>query len=359
MRQTRPNPRRISGSSAASFLARIQYERERSSSPCRSATTAACRSADQRGRPQSEGLVVGVERPRGSPFTTVGTAQGEGQLVRRGVGLPGLLEDVDALRDEAVLERGARRSSTDQAGGDLAAAASRRRRARRRQDRSPVFRRSMASTSSPSGDCLNAARAGFASSSERLVVSLLRLRAGEGHPRRCVRPVELEDAAEEGKGQLVLPLQRVDLGQVQLGPEEVRLQPDGFLEQLGALPEAVLLQRGSRPARNRPRLASRGRTARAGPAGRLPGADLAGRGRPRAGGPRAPGRRGRPRRAHTPNRSTASERIRSRGRLLPGDSRASGERTSFSRVPTATRLSLSVVEPQAELDGSWPGCTGC
>ena len=45
LRHTRPNPRRISGSSAASFLARTQYERDRSSSPCRSATAAACRSA--------------------------------------------------------------------------------------------------------------------------------------------------------------------------------------------------------------------------------------------------------------------------------------------------------------------------
>jgi hypothetical protein len=36
-------------------------------------------------------------------------------------------------------------------------------------------------------------------------------------------------------------LQRVDLGQVQLGPEEVGVQPDGFPEQIGAFLEAVLL----------------------------------------------------------------------------------------------------------------------
>jgi hypothetical protein len=36
-------------------------------------------------------------------------------------------------------------------------------------------------------------------------------------------------------------LQGVDLREVQVGPEEVRIQPDGFLEQLGAFPEPVLL----------------------------------------------------------------------------------------------------------------------
>ena len=36
------------------------------------------------------------------------------------------------------------------------------------EDRSPVFKKSVASMSNPSGDCLNAARAGFASSSDRL-----------------------------------------------------------------------------------------------------------------------------------------------------------------------------------------------
>src|SRR6266568_4263459 len=52
----------------------------------------------------------------------------------------------------------------------------------------------------------------------------------------------------------------------------------------------------------------------------------------------------------TPHKSTAREMA---ARALPGDPQASGEgRTSFSKVPTSTRLPLSVVEPQAELDRS-------
>src|SRR6266581_428762 len=52
----------------------------------------------------------------------------------------------------------------------------------------------------------------------------------------------------------------------------------------------------------------------------------------------------------TPHKSTAREMA---ARSLPGDPQASWEgRTSFSKVPTSTRLPLSVVEPQAELDRS-------
>src|SRR5712691_10819360 len=52
----------------------------------------------------------------------------------------------------------------------------------------------------------------------------------------------------------------------------------------------------------------------------------------------------------TPHKSTARERA---ARSLPGDAQASWEgRTSFSTVPTSTRVPLSVVEPQAELNRS-------
>src|SRR5437867_12924640 len=51
---------------------------------------------------------------------------------------------------------------------------------------------------------------------------------------------------------------------------------------------------------------------------------------------------------NTAHKSTAREMA---ARSLPGDPQASGEgRTSFSTVPTSTRLPLSVVEPQAELN---------
>jgi hypothetical protein len=37
-------------------------------------------------------------------------------------------------------------------------------------------------------------------------------------------------------------LERVDLREIQMGPDEAWLEPDGFLEQLGAFPEPVLLK---------------------------------------------------------------------------------------------------------------------
>ena len=130
-----------------------------------------------------------------------------------------------------------------------------------------------------------------------LVVSLLRLRAGEGHPGRGVRRVQLEDPPEDGTAPAPLSLKRVDLREVQLGAEQAGLQLDGFLEQLGALPRAGPAEGGWRPGPNRPRPASRDRRAPAGPAGRLPRAGPPGPGRPPSGGPRAPGapNSGRPR----------------------------------------------------------------
>ena len=104
MRQTRPNPRRISGSSAASFLARTQYESDRSSSPLPLGDRGRLPQRRERGRLQDEGLVVGLEGPRRIALHEVGPAESEGQLVRRGVGLSGTLENVDALRDEAFLD---------------------------------------------------------------------------------------------------------------------------------------------------------------------------------------------------------------------------------------------------------------
>ena len=72
------------------------------------------------------------------------------------------------------------------------------------------------------------------------VVSLLRLRAGESDAGRRIPWVELEDSPEDRNRQLFFSLERVGLGEVQLGPDEAGLEPDGLLEQLGALPKPVL-----------------------------------------------------------------------------------------------------------------------
>ena len=65
---------------------------------------------------------------------------------------PPLTSSSAKLTDQA----GGRRGDASQSSASAAA-----------EDRSPVFKKSVASTSNPSGDCLKSARAGWASSSDR------------------------------------------------------------------------------------------------------------------------------------------------------------------------------------------------
>ena len=103
-----------------------------------------------------------------------------------------------------------------------------------------------------------------------LVVSLLRLRAGESHPGRRVRRVQLEDPAEDGDGQLGLSLERVEPAPGSGGPRGGGA-PAGWLPgAAGRLPRAGPAGGGSRPAPSTPPLASRDRRGPAGPAGRPP-----------------------------------------------------------------------------------------
>ena len=239
MRQTRPNPRRISGSSARELLGAHPVRQRTLQLALALGDRGRLPQRRDRGRLESEGRVVGLERPRRIALHEVGTAQGEGQLVRRRVGLAGTLENVDALRDEAALDEqlgeahGPGRRNVRQAlrvldqrggGGPIA----------RLQEVGGQHEQSL-------GRLLERGEGRLGQLQRPLVVALLRLRAGEGHAGRRVRGVQLEDAPEDGKGQLVLPLKRVDLREVQLGPEKAGIEPDGFLEQLGAFVEPVLL----------------------------------------------------------------------------------------------------------------------
>ena len=142
--------------------------------------------------------------------------------------------------------------------------------------------------------------------------------------------------SEDGKGQLVLPLERVDLREVQLGPEKAGIQPDGFLEELGAFLEPVLLDADGAEHRT-------GRGARRGIGERELGL-LVGFLEPPfldEGGRPLQGRLclraeagGRQQTAQEHDRKTAA-------RSFPGDAEASREgRTSVARVPTSTRLPL-------------------
>ena len=151
-----------------------------------------------------------------------------------------MLENVDALRDEAVLDEqlgeadGPGRGTSPRRFASSASAAA--------AGRSPVFKRSVSQYEQSLGRLLELGESRLRQLQRTPIVSLLRLRAGESDPGGCVLRVELENPPEDGNGPLALPLERVDLRQVQLGADEARLQPDGFLEQLGALSEPVLLK---------------------------------------------------------------------------------------------------------------------
>ena len=189
------------------------------------------------------------------------------------------------------------------------------------------------------------------------VVPLLRLRAGEGDPGRRIRRVQLEDAAEHGRASRPFP-EACRPGEVQLRAEQARLQPDGLLEELGALRRAGPAERGWRPAPNRPRLASRDRRARAAPAGRLPGAALPGPGRPPSGGPPAPGApKAAP--AARPHRSRASARL-ALGSAPPGrPAGLPGRADVGSRVPTCDTTTTISSRAASRTGPIAAGCTAC
>ena len=109
------------------------------------------------------------------------------------------------------------------------------------EDRSPGLQVVGGQDEQSLGRLLERGEGGLGQLQRALVVSLLRLGAGESHAGGGVRRVQLQDPPEEGKGQLGLALERVDLREVEMGPDEAWLEPDGLLEQLGAFPEPVLL----------------------------------------------------------------------------------------------------------------------
>ena len=135
-----------------------------------------------------------------------------------------------------------------------------------------------------------------------------------------------------------------------MGPDEAWLEPDGFLEHLGAFAEPVLLKADGAEHRA-------GRGSRLGigerpaaPAGRLPGAALPGPGRPLSAGPRAPGAPKRPQARRTPQ--TKREDGGGRDSPLQETRRPPGSSHVALGPHGGTATLLSVVEPQAKLDRS-------
>ena len=192
-----------------------------------------------RARPQHKGPVVGLEGPPRITFHEVGAAEGEGQLVRRGIGHSGTLENLETLRDEASLDEELR-----EAHGPGARRVRNTLRVRhQRGGGRPIPRLQVIGGEDEQslGRLPERREDGLGQLQRALVVSLLGLGAGESLAGLCAGRVQLQDPQEEGEGQLGLSLERVDLRKAEVGPDEAWLEPDGFLEHLRALGEPVLL----------------------------------------------------------------------------------------------------------------------
>jgi hypothetical protein len=74
------------------------------------------------------------------------------------------------------------------------------------------------------------------------VVPLLDLRARERKSCRWVAGIELQDRLEAGECEIGFVLERIDLRETELRPDQPGLEPDGLAEKLDALVEPVLLQ---------------------------------------------------------------------------------------------------------------------
>ena len=107
--------------------------------------------------------------------------------------------------------------------------------------RSPVFRKSVARTNSPSGNSLNASIRG-GRFERRLVVSLLGFGTGDAESRGRVHRIELEGPAEQRDRQLRLPLGDAHFRERQVRADQAGLQANRFLEQAAALIEPLLLK---------------------------------------------------------------------------------------------------------------------
>ena len=144
-----------------------------------------------------------------------------------------------------------------------------------------------------------------------------------------------------------------------MGPQQARLQPDGLLEELGALREALLPKANRSEHRSRPRPGSPDRKGPAAPAARLPPAAPPGPGRRLVGGHRSTERQGRrpgPQgKAQGERPQAATPRPAGRPpRNRPGPPRRSSRegRTRLASASGSVRPLGSVVEPHTQLNRS-------